>query len=266
MEVALFITCLTETFYPRAGIAVVKVLERLGCKVEFPEGQTCCGQPMYNNGFPDEARELARRMVRGFEGARYVVAPSASCAAMVREHYPELLGDDPAYARGARELAGKTYEFAEFLVKVLQVDLAALGAKWPGHATYHYSCHQRGLGIAPPLQTMGAANTGDTLAVRLLRQIDGLRFTPLEKADQCCGFGGTFALKYPPISGLLARDKVACIRATGASIVVSSDAGCTMNLAGTCHREGVAVEFKHIAEVIAESLGLLPVEVGGEHE
>ncbi len=256
MNVALFITCLTDNFYPRAGIAAVKVLERLGCTVSFPQAQTCCGQPMYNNGFHPEARDLARRMIAVFADAPYVVTPSASCAAMLRESYPHLLPGDPS----AAALAAKTYEFAEFLARILKPDLRALGASWPGAATYHPSCHHRALGP-------------DDHAQALMRQIDGLTFIPLDKAEQCCGFGGAFAIKYPQISAAMARDKAACIRAAGAPTAVCNDAGCTMNIAGACRRAhasgggrgssggdaGDALpHFTTLAEIIAESLNLLP--------
>lgn len=244
MNVALMITCLTDTFYPRTGIAVVKVLERLGCTVAFPEEQTCCGQPMWNNGFHDESRALAKRMIEAFHGSEYVISPSGSCTAMVREYYPLMFEDDPAWAAEAKAMADKTYEFIEFLVKVLKVDLRELGVRWDGEVTYHYSCHLRGLGVTDE-------------AAQLMRQIDGLTYTPLEKADQCCGFGGTFAMKYPQISGSLARDKAACIDASGADTVVSNDAGCTMNIAGTCRRQKVGVGFISLAEILAEGMGLL---------
>jgi L-lactate dehydrogenase complex protein LldE len=244
MNVALFVTCLTDTFYPRAGIAVVKVLERLGCNVTFPTEQTCCGQPMWNNGFHDETRELAKKMIGVFADAEYVVTPSGSCAAMVRDYYAQMFEHEPAWRDAAAQLAAKTYEFIEFLVKVLKADFRTLGAQWDGDATYHFSCHLRGIGITDE-------------AVQVMRQIQGLRYTPLEKAEQCCGFGGTFAMKYPEISGAMVRDKVQCIADTKASTVVSNDAGCTMNLSGSCRREGVDVNFKSLAEILAESLGLL---------
>ncbi|MBI1336995.1 MAG: Fe-S oxidoreductase [Phycisphaera sp.] len=244
MKIAFFVTCLTDTFYPRTGIAAVKVLEHLGHEVEFPALQTCCGQPMWNNGFADESRELAKRMIRVFEPFDCVVTPSGSCAAMVRDYYPEMFHHDHAWEHDAQKLAGKTYEFVEFLVKILKVDFKALGVRWPGKTTYHYSCHLRGIGV-----TTEASDT--------LRQIDGLEYVPLEKADQCCGFGGTFAINYPEVSGSMVRDKVNCIKATGAPTVVSNDAGCTMNLAGACRREGAHVEFKSLAEILAEGLGLM---------
>ena len=247
LDLSLFITCLTDTFYPRAGIAVVRVLEHLGCRVHFPQDQTCCGQPLYNNGFHDDARALARRMVDVFEPAERVVTPSGSCAAMIRDYYGPLLADDHAYAHGAEALVAKTFEFVEFLVKALNVDLKDLGVKWPGSATYHFSCHLRGLGVHP----------ASTDAERLLKQIEGLDYSRMEKVEQCCGFGGTFAMKYPEISGSIVRDKVQCIQKTGAPTVVSNDAGCTMNISGACKRHGVDVGFVHIAEVIAEGLGLM---------
>ena len=246
MDVALFITCLTDTFYPRTGIATVKLLEKLGCNVSFPAAQTCCGQPMYNNGYHDDARALAKRMIEVFNDAERVVTPSGSCAAMMREHFVELFEDDPHWRQRARDLAEKTYELVEFLLNVLKVDLRQHKVSWPGKVTYHYSCHLRDIGITDE-------------AVRVMRQIDGLDYTPMEKLDQCCGFGGTFAMKYPQISGAMVRDKVQCIADTGAATCVSNDAGCTMNIAGACRRQGVDVEFKSLAEIIAEGMGLMEV-------
>ncbi len=244
MRIALFITCLTDTFYPRSGIALVKVLEHLGHTVAFPKAQTCCGQPMWNNGFHDETRTLAKRMAEVFAEYDYVVTPSGSCAAMIREHYEQAYEHDPQMLAAVHALAGKTYEFVEFLVNVLKVDLKDFGVKWEGKVTYHYSCHLRGIGVTDE-------------AVRLMHQIEGLDYQPLEKADQCCGFGGTFAMKYPQISGSMVRDKVGCIKDTGADTVVSNDAGCTMNISGSCHREGVRAQFKSLAEIIAEGMGLM---------
>lgn len=244
MKVSLFITCLGDSFFPRAGIAAVRVLERLGCNVDFPEAQTCCGQPMHNNGIAAEARALAARMIRVFEGSEHIVTPSGSCAAMIRDYYPGLFADDPAMRFRAESFVSRTFEFSEFLLKVLKADLRSLGARWEGQATYHYSCHLRGIGITDE-------------AVRLLRQIEGVEFVPLSMPEQCCGFGGTFASKYPQISGAMVRDKVAQIRATGAGTCISSEPGCTMNIAGACRRERCEVTFKSLPEIIAESLGLM---------
>jgi len=244
MQVSLFVTCLAETFYPRAAIAVVKVLEHLGCEVDFPSAQTCCGQPQYNNGFHAETADLARRMIRIFEHSGRVVTPSGSCAAMVRDYYPELLHDDPAYAQGARELADKTFEFIEFLVNDMRVDFKSMNLRWSGTVTYHYSCHLRGLGVTNE-------------AEQVIEAIGDLDYRPLRKKEQCCGFGGTFAVKYPEISGTMVRDKVQCIGETGADYVISNDSGCTMNLAGSCRRESAGVRFITLAEILAESMGLL---------
>lgn len=244
MNVSLFITCLTDAFYPRAGIAVVKVLEHLGCRVDFPLAQTCCGQPMYNNGFQEEARDLGRRMIRVFEKSERVVTPSGSCAAMIREYYPSLFENGHEMRRAAESLAARTFEFSEFLLKVMGVDPTTLVARGKGRVTYHYSCHLRGVGVRDESE-------------RLIRAIRGLEFVPLEKAEQCCGFGGMFAMNYPVVSAEMARDKAACIASAGAERVVCNEAGCTMNIAGTCRREGVQVEFVSIAELLAESMGLM---------
>jgi L-lactate dehydrogenase complex protein LldE len=202
---------------------------------------------MWNNGFHSEAKELAKRMIEVFEPYDAVVSPSGSCAAMIRDYYPEMFHEDHAWHEAASALAGKTYEFVEYLVKVLKVDLKSLGVKWDGKVTYHYSCHLRGIGVTDE-------------AVQVMDQIRGLEHVPLEKADQCCGFGGTFATKYPQISGTMVRDKVDCIRKTGAPTVISNDAGCTMNIAGSCRREKCDVAFKSLAEVIAEGMGVLDRE------
>jgi L-lactate dehydrogenase complex protein LldE len=247
MKVSLFVTCLTDTFYPRTAIAVVKVLEKLGCAVDFPAAQTCCGQPMWNNGFAEETRTLARRMIDVFAASEYVVTPSGSCAAMIRDYYVPMFADEPATAAKAKQLCDKTFEFVEFLVKVLKVDLRDHGVQWRGEVTYHYSCHLRGIDVTDE-------------AVQLMKQIEGLTYLPLEKAEQCCGFGGTFAMKFPQISGSMVRDKVQCIAATHAPVVVSNDAGCTMNISGSCRRENVNVRFKSLAEIIAEGMGLLERE------
>ena len=244
MDVSLFATCLTETLYPRTAIAVVKVLEHLGCKVDFPPRQTCCGQPMWNAGYRDKTKKLAKRMIEVFEQSECVVTPSGSCCAMVREYYPEIFKGDPKWEAPAGRLVAKTCEVVEFLVKVLKVDVKELGVKWSGKATYHYSCHLRGIGITDEVVT-------------LLQQIEGLEYVQLEQMDQCCGFGGLFAVKYPPISGAMVREKVACIAATGAPTVIVNDAGCTMNIEGACRRQNVNVKFVSLAEVIAEGLGLM---------
>jgi L-lactate dehydrogenase complex protein LldE len=242
-KVALFITCLSDQFYPHVGVAITKILERFGCEVEFPRAQTCCGQPFFNNGFQPQARELAKRMVEVFKPYSYVVTPSGSCCAMVREQYHELFQGDAQWEHSIRELSAKTFEFVEFLDKILRVDFHQFSLPSPREITYHFTCHLRGIGV----KDEGA---------RLLTQIANVQFKPLEKTDQCCGFGGTFAVKYPAISGAIVEDKVNCIAATGAQTVICNDAGCTMNIAGMCHRRGVAANVRHIAELMAEAMGI----------
>jgi L-lactate dehydrogenase complex protein LldE len=240
--VALFITCLTDQFYPQVGIAITKILEHYGCRVSFPRAQTCCGQPFFNNGFHPETRALAERMVDLFADCDYVVTPSGSCCAMVREHYPHLLAGGEWEAK-TTALCAKTYEFVEFLTRVLKADLSGLSLPKPQTITYHYTCHLRGLGIRDE-------------AVLLLRQLGNVQFTPLEKTDQCCGFGGTFAVKYPAISGAIVADKARCIADTRARTTVCNEAGCTMNITGMCHRQDIPTTVRHFAELLAEALGI----------
>jgi L-lactate dehydrogenase complex protein LldE len=247
LRIALFITCLADHFAPRSGIAVVKVLEHLGHPVEFPGDQTCCGQPMFNGGFHDEARDLGRQLVRVFAPYSHLVTPSGSCAAMIREHLPSLYEPGTEDATAARDLADRTFEFGEFLARVLEVDLRALGVRWPGVVTLHESCHLRGL-------------EGAAVGERVLTQIDGLDYRPLDRGEQCCGFGGAFAVKHGLISSQMAQDKARDIHGTSAGTVVSSDTGCTMNIAGACRRAGTGVRFRSLAEIIAEGLGLLERE------
>jgi L-lactate dehydrogenase complex protein LldE len=244
VDVALFVTCLTDTFQPRVGVAVVRVLRHFGCTVHFPPDQTCCGQPAYNNGFHAEAADLGRRFVDAFEGFENVVTPSGSCANMVVHHIPELLADDPVYAGRARRLAGRTWEFGRFLGEVLGVDLAAVPVD-PGQAvTYHYSCHHRGW------QTAEEASA-------LIARLGGIDYRPLAGLDQCCGFGGAFRVLYPQISAAMSGDKLDEIARTGAGVVVCNEAGCSLTLSGAAHRRRRDVTFKHLAELLAESLGLL---------
>ncbi len=244
-NVALFITCLTDQFYPHVGVAVTKILEHFGCRVFFPKAQTCCGQPFHNNGFLPETAELAKKFIENFESFDYIVSPSGSCVAMVREHFHRLLDGDHAWEHGMHHVTSRTYEFVEFLTKVLNVDLSQHQLPDPESITYHYTCHLRGINVKDE-------------ACRLIKQIGNVDFRPLEKTDQCCGFGGTFAVKYPAISGAIVEDKANCIAATNAETLVCNDAGCTMNIAGMLNRRGQPTRVKHIAEVIAEALGIDP--------
>ena len=247
MRVGLFITCLTDTFFPRVGVAVVKTLRHLDCTVDFPAEQTCCGQPGYNTGLHGEAAKLIERMAEVFASFDYVVSPSGSCVAMVKLHGPHLFAPDDSRAGPVAALADKTYEFESFLTDVLQVDWDALGVQCPGRFTYHYPCHLRGLTDPRAAQEF---------AGRL-----GEGFVPMQRFDSCCGFGGTFAASYPGISDAMLADKIGCIEATGAETLICNEGGCGMNIAGGLHRRGRAVRLLHLAEIIAAAQGWeLPAE------
>ncbi len=249
MRIGFFISCLTDLFTPRAGIAAVLVLEHLGHSVEFPAGQTCCGQPMLNNGFEPEARSIARRVVSLFASCEAIVTPSGSCAAMIRERFPPLLSGAGGLPPGALDVPARTYEFVEFLTDVLRVDPASLGAHWPGTATHHPSCHLRGLHASD--------RTG-----RVLGGVRGLTLRALPDAEQCCGFGGTFAVTFSRLSGSMAHAKARSIKETGCDTLVCNDGGCAMNISGACRRAGTPVRTTTTAEILAEGLGLLERSAG----
>ncbi len=237
MKASLMITCLGDALYPSVGVAAVKVLEALGVEVDFPAGQVCCGQPAYNSGYRDEARTSARAYLRAFAGSEHVVSISGSCAAMVREHYPLLFEGRPE-EEAARALAGRTYEFSQFLVDVL--DVTALPVRYPARVTFHHSCHTRRL--------LGVVDQPE----RLLGMIDGLDYVPLPRAEECCGFGGTFSVKMPHISSSLVDDKAGRVLETGAGLLLGLDMSCLMNIGGRLTRRGADVRVKHLAEVLAE--------------
>jgi L-lactate dehydrogenase complex protein LldE len=237
-DVALFVTCLVDLFRPTVGFAAVKLLEANGCRVSIPEAQTCCGQPGYNSGAKQLARTIARQVIATFERFDHVVVPSGSCAGMLKHHYPELLADDPAWARRARALAAKTHELVSFLTDVLGV--SAVEATYDGVVTYHDSCSGlRELGIKAQPRT-------------LLSTVGGLEIKELAGAEVCCGFGGTFCVKYGEVSAEIVRKKVADIVATGADTLLAGDLGCLMNIAGKLAREGRRVKARHVAEVLAD--------------
>ncbi|WP_019890740.1 (Fe-S)-binding protein [Streptomyces purpureus] len=232
MRVALFVTCVNDAVYPSTGVATVRILERLGVEVDFPADQTCCGQPPYNTGYRRETEPLVRRTVRAFEGYAYVVTPSGSCAAMVRHHYASF-GDRAA------ALAPRTYELSEFLVDVLGV--TDVGAYFPYTVTYHPSCHGlRALGLG----------TGPR---RLLDAVKGLDLRELPGAEECCGFGGTFAVKNPDVSAAMGRDKVRHALSTGADVLCGADNSCLMHLGGILRREGAPLRTLHLAEILAST-------------
>jgi L-lactate dehydrogenase complex protein LldE len=236
-RVTLFIQCLVDALYPEVGEAMVRVLQNLGVSLAYPAGQTCCGQPAFNAGFRREARVAARRFIRLFEGADLIVSPSGSCVSMVRNHYPQLFAAEPDWRRRARAVARKTFEFTEFLVDVLGVE--EVGSGFSGRVTYHDSCHLlRGLRVSEQPR-------------RLLRRIRGVEFVEMTDPDYCCGFGGTFSIKYPDISGAMLEDKVRNIVETGAEAVVGCDMGCLMNIEGMLSRKGLSIRALHIAQVLA---------------
>jgi len=239
MRVALFVTCLADQFYPGVSEAAVRVLRRLGVEVSFNPAQTCCGQPAFNSGYREEARQVAARTLDLFaaEQADYVVSPSGSCTSMMRVFYPELFEHDPARLAKAKDLAGRIFEFSEFLVKVLKVE--DVGASFAHRLAYHPSCHLlRELGVSDEPR-------------RLLRSVRGAELVELQDHQLCCGFGGTFSVKFPEVSVAMGEDKVRLAQANGAEYLVANDSGCLMHLAGLIHRQGARLKTIHLAEVLA---------------
>ncbi len=236
-RVGFFVTCLVDLFRPSVGFASLKLLEDAGCLVEVPEAQTCCGQPAYNSGDRADAKAVAKGVIAAFEPYEYLVAPSGSCTGMIKKHYPELFADDPEWRARAEALAGKSHELVSFLTDVLGVKSVA--ARHAGTVTYHDSCSGlRELGIRrQPRQ--------------LLSSVEGLELRELPDADVCCGFGGTFCVKYPDISNAIVEHKTAAIAATEAETLLAGDLGCLMNMAGKLKREGRATKTRHVAEVLA---------------
>lgn len=244
-------TCLVDTFRPSVGLSALQVLEAAGCSVVVPEGQTCCGQPADNSGDVATARAVARGLIRAFEDCDYVVAPSGSCASTLRHRYPVLLADDPALAEPARALAGKTHELTCFLADVL--DHVPAGMAWPGVAVYHDSCAGlRELGIKAQPR-------------RLLAAVEGLTVLDAAEPEECCGFGGTFAVKYPEVSTRMVEAKASDLEATGADLVLGGDLGCLLNIAGRLRRRGGRpMEVRHVAEVLAGARHVPPIGAPGE--
>ncbi len=238
-HVALFATCITDTMKPSVPIATVKLLERLGCRVSYPERQTCCGQIMTNTGYWDEAVPTVRNYVRSFEDYDYIVAPSGSCVGSVREQHPMLArhAGDAGLERDATAAASRTYELSEFLVDVLGV--TDVGAYFPHRVTYHPTCH-----------SVRIAKVGDR-PLRLLREVRGIDPIDLPKAEECCGFGGTFSVKNPDVSIAMASDKARHVRTTGAEYLVAGDHACLMNIGGVLHRGRSGVKTIHLAEILA---------------
>ncbi|MFJ6797146.1 (Fe-S)-binding protein [Streptomyces sp. NPDC091268] len=245
MRVALFATCVNDAIYPSTAVATVRLLERLGVTVDFPTAQTCCGQPQYNTGYRREAEPLVQRMSRAFEGYDYVVAPSGSCVAMVRDNYPRIARKARAEGRGdtlaeaCASLVPRTYELTEFLVDVLGV--TDVGAYFPHKVTYHPSCHglrTLGLGERPRL---------------LLQAVQGLELMELPGAEECCGFGGTFAVKIPDLSAAIGADKIRNSLSTGAGTLCGADNSCLMHLEGMLRRQGAPQRALHLVEILAST-------------
>lgn len=238
MKVSLFVTCLVDQMWATVGTSCVEVLRRVGCEVEFDDRQTCCGQPAFNTGYRDEARRVAKRFITVFEEskAEAIVSPSGSCTAMVH-HFPELFSDDAQWLERARAIAARTHELSSFLIRVLQVE--DVGASWQGKVTWHDACHGlRDLNIKSEPRT-------------LIRNVRGAEFVEIENAESCCGFGGTFSVKYPEISVAILDQKIEAIERAGVDAVVSGDASCLMQIGGRLSRKKSAVRVMHLAELLS---------------
>jgi L-lactate dehydrogenase complex protein LldE len=237
-HVGLFVTCLVDLFRPSVGFAAVKLLEDAGCTVTVPAAQTCCGQPAYNSGDKRDTKDIARQVIAAFAGFDYVVVPSGSCGGMIKQHYAELFADEPAMKDKLRDLADRTYELVSFLTDVLGLDHVA--ARYDGVATYHDACSGlRELGVKDQPR-------------RLLQGVAGLTLTEMATPEVCCGFGGTFCIKYPEISDRMVTDKARDVAASGADTLLSGDLGCLLNMAGKLTRLGQTIRVRHVAEVLAD--------------
>ncbi|MFG6120025.1 (Fe-S)-binding protein [Thalassobacillus sp. B23F22_16] len=235
MKVSLFITCLCDIMSSDVGKDTVEILEKMGCEVDFPELQTCCGQPAYNSGYLKESKESMKQMMRAFQDSEYVVGPSGSCVSMLHE-YPHIFKGDPEWEEAANDLAGKSYELTQFLVDIMGV--TDVGSKFKGTVTYHPSCHMtRLLGVKDAPMT-------------LLENVKGLEFVELPVKEDCCGFGGTFAVKNPVISEQMVQEKTEHVTETGAEYLVGGDMGCLMNIGGRLTRNGQSVKVLHIANIL----------------
>ena len=248
-RVGLFVTCLVDLYRPSVGFAAIELLERAGCQVELPRAQTCCGQPAYNSGDRATARDLALGLLDAFRGYEYVVAPSGSCAGMLRSHLPYLFDDDPNLKAQAERIAAQTYELTSFLVDVMKFTPPKTTGR-PGTYTYHDSCS-------------GLRELGVKAQPRALLDAVGAAVIEMSEPEICCGFGGTFCVKYPEVSGRMVSDKVRDIAETGATTILAGDLGCLLNISGRLSREGIQVEARHIAEILVEG-GLHTPPIGGK--
>jgi L-lactate dehydrogenase complex protein LldE len=238
-RVSLFVTCIVDQVFPQVGVAITEVLERLDYQVDFPEAQTCCGQPAFNSGYTDEARKIARHFLDVFRDSEYIVVPSGSCTSMISHHFADLFQHDPKLLAEAHALEPRVWEFSRFLLEVAKVE--DVGARFDGVVTYHDSCHAlRELRI----------KSGPR---KLLAKVRGLTLAEMAAAEECCGFGGTFSIKFPEVSGAMAGTKIDSIQKTGASTVVSIDSSCLMQLQGVIDRAGLPIRTLHLAEVLAST-------------
>jgi L-lactate dehydrogenase complex protein LldE len=249
-NVALLVTCLVDSWRPSVGFAAVKLLEESGCRVSVPVGQTCCGQPAYNSGDRADARAIARQVIDAFESFDYIVVPSGSCAGMVRHHYSQLFADDPPLADRARRLADKTWELVSFLTDVCGRE--SVPGAHTGRVTYHDGCSGlRELGIKEQPR-------------RLLAAMADLTIVEHEEAEVCCGFGGTFCVKYPDISTAMVDAKIASIEKSGADLILAGDLGCLLNIAGRLSRRGSEIQVRHVAEILADMTDGPPIAGAAE--
>lgn len=246
-RVGLFVTCLVDLFRPSVGFAAVKLLEDAGCEVHVPLAQTCCGQPAWNSGDRADTRGIAEQVINAFEGFDHVVAPSGSCAGMLKKHYPEVFRGDAAWEGRAAAFSAKVHELVSFLTDVMGV--TAVEASYRGKATYHDSCSGlRELGIKDQPR-------------ELLASVKGLKLREMKDSEVCCGFGGTFAVKYADISDAIVGEKTANVDAAKADLLLAGDLGCLMNMAGKLKRQGSETEVRHVAEVLA---GMTDIPAIGE--
>jgi L-lactate dehydrogenase complex protein LldE len=236
VKISLFIPCFVDQFFPQVGLSMAQVLEDLGHEVVVPEGQTCCGQPPFNSGYWDQSKGAARHLLEVFRGSEVVVSASGSCGAMLKVFYEELFTGAPE-AQAAHDLSGKVHEFSAFLVHVLGV--TDVGAKFAARATFHDGCHGlRELGLKKEPRA-------------LLAEVEGLELIEMKEAETCCGFGGTFSVKYPEISTAMGEVKCGSILETGAEVVISNDSSCLMQIGGMLHKNGHPIRCLHLAEVLA---------------
>lgn len=251
-DVYLFATCLVDLFVPEAGLDAVKLLEREGLVVHFPRAQSCCGQPAYSSGNPEQARSVARAQLDLFANPWPVIVPSGSCAGMMRHHWPRLFADEPETAAKACELGERVYELSEFLLRVLHIALPDASGAPPERVVLHTSCAAR--------REMGTRVHG----VELVDALPGVTRVEHERESECCGFGGTFSLKHPDISGAMVRDKVAAACETGGERIVSADCGCLLNIGHAAKHQGAPLQVEHLASFLWRRTQGAPAGNGGE--